>query len=187
MKTEEIKKSHWDDAAKAGGILGLAYLIVVIIGWLTRLDLSSNAWIMAGLTYLTIAVCEFYFARKRAGLFGGRGFTYGQSMGFIMSMMLFAGFLTGVITLLMHKVVAPEYYREILDVAIDKQLGTLQDSDPENFEHAVSIMEKMYHNPIMITVSSIFSMLLAGGLIGLLVSIFVKREGDPFFDENSAE
>ena len=42
-------------------------------------------------------------------------------------------------------------------------------------------------NPLFAVFSGIFSMLIYGGLLGLLISIFVRRPADPFGGGTSAE
>ena len=54
-------------------------------------------------------------------------------------------------------------------------------------EMAGSLGLKLMRNPLFAVFSGIFSMLIYGGLLGLLISIFVRRPADPFGGGTSAE
>ena len=54
-------------------------------------------------------------------------------------------------------------------------------------EMAGSLGLKLMRNPLFAVFSGIFSMLIYGGLLGLLLSIFVRRPADPFGGGTSAE
>lgn len=45
----------------------------------------------------------------------------------------------------------------------------------------------MMGNPLFVVFSGVGTMIIYGGLLGLIVSLFVKRHGDPFAGANNGQ
>ena len=169
MDNAKYKKIRLREAAMGGLILGL---------WLSGVSLLSYVADFAGRNIIALpnllnivgwVTLIFIFTKRVASAYGDRGFSYGQSMGFIIIMMLFAGFIhgTGQWLLYMHD---PDYYISIIEVALGE--AGIPDSQTEEMLKVTQIM----YNPVVMIFSGIMSMLIYGGLTGLLISAFTKRQ-----------
>lgn len=108
----------WREAATGGFYMGLTYAILAIAGHLMRSH-TGVASLAGALGFFSIAGFLYFYSSRMAALRGAAGFSFGQSMAFVLRMSLFAGIL--------------------------------------------------------------------GGLLGLIVSLFVKRHGDPFAGANNGQ
>lgn len=116
---------------------------------------------------------------------GGDGFSYGRSLLFVLKMSLFAGVLAGVGQFVLVNWIDPEGFREQFDLMVANMAGG--GMGEKEAEMAGSLGLKLMRNPLFAVFSGIFSMLIYGGLLGLLISIFVRRPADPFGGGTSAE
>lgn len=101
-------------------------------------------------------------------------------------MSLFAGVLAGVGQFVLVNWIDPEGFREQFDLMVANMAGG--GMGEKEAEMAGSLGLKLMRNPLFAVFSGIFSMLIYGGLLGLLISIFVvRRPADPFGGGTSAE
>lgn len=176
---EDYKKSFWKDAAKAGGVLGLAIFGFYALSMLLKLEISA-AWTKSTFEFMAIAITIYYYGKRRAELYGNDGFTYAQSLSYILAMMLFAGVIVGFGQFILQTA-APEYYQEVMDIAMAKQGVNI---DSQALEQSMDLVMKMMKNPIVMVLSGIFGMLIYGLFIGILASIFIKRPANIFTNDN---
>ncbi len=162
----------WMSAAKDGMIYGLVLVVCLIICWTLRLDIEHPS--TTGLiNFLSIGACVYYFANRRASQFTKTGFGFAQSMGYILAMALFAGFIYGAGSFLMWNYVAVDYYQEIMNLSI-------ANIDPEQFgeqltEGAVELTRSLTKKPSIMIFAGIFNILTYSCFVGILVSVFVKK------------
>lgn len=83
-------------------------------------------------------------------------------------MMLFAGVLAGVGQFILQNYVDPGYYTSVIET-------TLKESGFKEEDISLTMETGVMRNPIVMALSGAISMLLYGGMIGLVVSAFVKR------------
>lgn len=167
-----LKKITWKEAATGGLILGLAFIVVMIIGYIGELDLTQ-AWITGALNFAALIAVIFIYAKKMSYIHGDNGFSYAQSMGFILRMMLFAGIIAGVGQFIIQNYVDPEYYRDIFEAAL------LNQGLPENLTEEVRNSMWVLKNPILMIFSGMINMIIYGGLVGVVISAFVKKLPKP--------
>lgn len=172
----DYKKTFWSDAAKAGFVLGILSALLMVAAWVFKLD-GSLSWLNNILSYVIIIGCLYVFGKKRAAVHGDAGFSYGQSLSFIIASMLFAGVIIGLATYLMQSVVAPEYYQELRDVAV---MNAGIDVDSAEYEMSMSMVDKMMNNPVTMVFAGMIGMIFSGFFIGLIISIFVKKQPNIF-------
>lgn len=177
MEETNLKKAAWREAATGGLILGAIFIVIIVAEYFIRLE-PSYAWVTGALNFFSIIAVSYIYARKVSNMYGAAGFTYPQSIGFILKMMLFAGVLAGIGQFVMQTYVDPEYYRELIERTL-----TSQGFSDELVNEAVEAMWTL-KNPLMMVFSGMLSMVVYGGLIGLFVSAFVKRPANPFFGNN---
>ena len=144
------KKLVWKEAATGGLYLGLALVAVMVISYLGRMD-ATLSWVPGLLNFAALVLFILFYARKVSHYYASTGFYYPQSLAFILKMMLFAGVLAGVIE------------------------TTLKESGFKEEDISLTMETGVMRNPIVMALSGAISMLLYGGMIGLVVSAFVKR------------
>ena len=144
------KKLVWKEAATGGLYLGLALVAVMVISYLGRMD-ATLSWVPGLLNFAALVLFILFYARKVSHYYASTGFYYPQSLAFILKMMLFAGVLAGVGQFILQNYVDPGYYTSVIETTL-KESGFKEEA-----------------------LSGAISMLLYGGMIGLVVSAFVKR------------
>lgn len=171
METE-LKKTIWKEAATGGLYLGLVLVASTVAKYLFQ---DINISTLTGLVeFMAVIGFTYAFARKISELYRPDGFTIMQSMGFIVKMMLFAGVITGLGLSIMNNVVDPQYYYDIMEEAMLN--SGLTDAQIELMSERMA----MVRNPLVMIFSGVMYMLLYGGLIGLVVSVFVKRPPEQY-------
>ncbi len=161
-------RSKQREAATGGFILGV---------WLAGISLLSYEADLAGRQLGMIAnilnlagwvVITYIFSKRMASSYGDAGFSFNQCMGFILLMMLFAGFLHGGAqwALYIHD---PEYFKTLINTALSE--AGISEIKGDEMVRATEMMA----NPFVMIVSGIMTTLIYGGLTGLLISAFVKR------------
>ena len=106
-------------------------------------------------------------------------------MAFVLRMSLFAGILGGLGMFVLYKWIDPEFFRQQMDLAIATYVEN--GWDEKAVESAGTIAARMMGNPLFVVFSGVGTMIIYGGLLGLIVSLFVKRHGDPFAGANNGQ
>ena len=168
---ENYTKTHWKDAAQGGTSLGVAIALFSIVAG--ALGLYERApWVISMFNFAAIAVTVYVFGQRRAACYGERGFSYGQSLAFIASMMLFAGFLAGIGNFITYRWVITDYYANYIEEYLDVFSATMKTNLPAGWR---AMMRAMMSNPVMIIFSTLFNIVIYGVFIGLVASVFIKR------------
>lgn len=128
----------------------------------------------------------WYYSRKYANSCGSKGCSYGQVLGYIAVMMIFAGILYGAVKAVAVNTFAEDQYRALLGQSMDmiKEMGVYSKSQIKQMN---GMMDAVQFNPIFVLISSIFSMLFGGVFYGLIIAAINRREADPFAEEISNE
>ncbi|RHO71220.1 DUF4199 domain-containing protein [Alistipes sp. AF48-12] len=105
--------------------------------------------------------------------------------GLVLRMSLFAGILGGLGMFVLYKWIDPEFFRQQMDLAIATYVEN--GWDEKAVESAGTIAARMMGNPLFVVFSGVGTMIIYGGLLGLIVSLFVKRHGDPFAGANNGQ
>lgn len=165
-----LNKTAWREAATGGLWLGVVFCGLLGLGYLWR-ENAGLALLASMLQFAVLFVLPFLYTRKLAGFYGTAGFTYTQGLSFIIRLMLFAGVITGLGQFILQNYVDPEYYREVTEKS-----AVIWKFSSEQLEAMLVAMR----NPLLMILGGIFSMVLYGGLMGLFVAVFTKRQPDPF-------
>lgn len=162
----EVGKSFWKDAAVGGGIIGL---VVVLCNCLPAFEGVPVLRGLLSIVEIALFVYVMYkMLRKRSNKYGDAGFSFGQAFTYVLAMMLFTGFILGVVMFLIVRN-SPEMF----DVAFQSALEGAGDSaEVEGFE---TMLVNMLNMPLVWIFVCIFIMGCYGGFVGLFVSPFVKR------------
>lgn len=160
---ENIRKSFWIDAATGGSVIGLTVVAIFYIWTLAGLGQGIIADL---LIFVVMGFFIYRFGHKRAFKYGKEGFSFSQSMSFILTMMIFTGVIYGLAYFLMANYFSPESFEKALEV-----VAPSRDDERE--------IVSMMHRPLMVIFVGILTMELYGGLIGLFASSFIKRKPRP--------
>lgn len=177
---KSVKQTVWKEAATGGLFLGVILAFVQFLSYWMR-SAQGMTWLPGLLNFIAIVALIYLYGKKVSALYGAEGFSYGQSMGFVIRMMLFAGVLSGVAQYVLQNFVAPEYYAEQVELAL------LNAGFSETMTDEMMNNMGMLKNPFLMIFSGMLSMLIYGGLVGLIVSVFIKRPADPFGGDPAGE
>ena len=170
------KKQFWRSASNWGLIGGAALFVVSIISWLLKFEQNQTGWPIELMHFAVICSLILYTGYRNARLCGPSGYPYGRAVGYIFALLMFVGIVYGVGRFLMMNFIARDYYDAIMETArgvLDQFRGTPQ------YDVAV----KMAHwgtNPIVLIISGILEMVAKGGVLGLVLAAFFKKNPDPF-------
>lgn len=172
-----MNNSYLVRASIAGAVIGAVSVV---------LDIMQICCLFAGLGligFLTPIVLIWYYSRQYSLSCGSAGCSYGQVLGYIAMMMIFAGILYGALKAVAVNTFAEDQYKALLGQSMDmiKQMGVYSKAQIKQMN---GMMNALQFNPIFIVISSIFSMVFSGMLYGLVIAAFTRREADPFADNN---
>ena len=167
--------SFWSDASRGGAIVGLANMVASLLAML----LPSMSCVFNLAIFVVTIYLLFYFTRKRAAQFEDEGFTFSQSLGFIVAMALFAGIISGAYQIVASNFLFTEKFEEVLttSMATLKQTGVY---NADMMESMSGLMRSYIFSPIPVLMSNILSNVLYYGFLGLFISIGTKREPNIF-------
>ena len=148
--------------------------------------LPSIAFVSGLVNFVATVYLLFYFTRKRANLFIEEGFTYSQSLGFIVASGLFVGVVCAVYQILASNFLFTEKFEETLNQVVStySQMGVL---DNATMDKMSSMMRNYMFSPIYVLLSNVISYLFYFAFMGLFVSLGTKREPDMFEQEDSSD
>jgi hypothetical protein len=173
------KKDFWRSASRWGLILGLALFVMGLLSWLLKLEENKTGWAVELLKFVVICPAILYTGFRNARLAGPKGYPYNRAVGYIFAMMMFAGIVYGIGRFLMMNFIARDYYDAIMETgraALDAYRNSPQ------YDMMVS-MTRWGTNPIVLIVSGVLEMVVKGGLLGLILAAFFKKNPDMFANE----
>jgi hypothetical protein len=173
------KVNVWNANLTNGLILGLTGVVYSLIIYF--LDLSFNK--VQGYVFILIQIILLYFLLKsyRDNFLHGQ-ITYGQSFGAGVIICLYYSIIMAVFTYILYTVIDTGLVTKQLAFAEEALLkrGLPQAS----IDTAMSIQTKIMKPAIMAPLS-IITNLVWGVIISLIISIFIKNEGNPLIDSTS--
>lgn len=171
-----LNKTEWREAATGGLYLGVVYAALSIA---TRY-LQANQQlvsVISAVSFFSVAGFLFAYASKMSRRYGFQGYTFLQSMRFILKMSMFAGVIAGIGMFIQNKI-APETIRQQLEVMRELYIG--KGWDAQLIDQSISMTEQLMLNPLFVVIGGIGSMIIYGGLLGIIVSLFVRRKNTNF-------
>ena len=166
-----LNKIEWREAATGGLYMGVIYAALSIA---TRY-LQANQQIVSvisAISFFSVAGFLFAYASRMSRQYGVQGYTFFQSMRFILKMSMFAGVIAGIGMFIQNRI-APEIIQQQLEVMRDFYID--KGWDAQLIDQSVSMTERLMLNPLFVVFGGIGSMILYGGLMGIIVSLFVRR------------
>lgn len=173
-----LKKIVWREAATGGLYLGLAWVAAIAVEYIAESG-TGTGWIK----FIALVALVYLFTRRVSARYTN-GFSYGQSMGFIIKMMLFSGVIAGLGQYIFQNFVNPEYFQSILDT-MEATMASMNIYTDDQLEMMIGSLASAYRNPLLMVLSGIFNMVVGGGIVGLVLSAFLKKPADPFASEET--
>lgn len=169
------KKSFWSEASRGGAIVGVATVVISMIG----MAIPSISFLTSLATFVLTIYLLFYFTRRRSMLFLKEGYTYSESLGFIVAMGIFAGIISGA-----YQIVASNFlFKETFEQTFNTTIATLEQTGiytSDMIDQMSSMMRSYTFSPIPSLLANIFANVLYFGFCGLFISIGTKREHEIF-------
>lgn len=168
--------TFWRDAARSGIIIGVIVIAVLFLkGWFSPAG-SVGVMILSIIELVAIIYCLYKFGRQRAALYDpAQGYSYGQNMGFVMALMLLAGFIYGLGYYFIVNFIAPG----MADMMAEASVATAYKMYGNMADQMVGMIGKMLRNPFFWAFYGMLAMTVYGGIVGLFVSPFVTRKPEP--------
>lgn len=177
----EKKSTFWKSAMIYGLYIGIVLTLFSVILYVTgQMQNKTLGYISIPIYIVCIIIAQIHYRNSEMN----GEITYGQAVGIGAAIMLFAGIITALYTLIIYKIDPGliEQVKNIQEEAL-RQRGMSDDQ----IDAALSISAKMM-TPGIMAITGLFGSVIIGTIISLITSIFVKKEGNPdAFDEAMEE
>ncbi len=180
---ENFKSTFGKDACLAGVVMGLAVFVIYLLSCFFKWELNDHGFYEGILVLVVLIAGAFLFGSRRAAKAGALGMSYGQSLGFLCVAMVIAGAVAAVGALLLQKVIAPDYYAQVVEHALTQAeeimaINPMLAGNSDQMEAGMELGRKMASSAFAIFFGALFNVAFIGILVSLFVSIFVKRPAE---------
>lgn len=158
-----------------GAYFGLSASIIYLIFYFTGAEPDSKMPQYLGYLLQIIFIAMGIVSYRDNELQGS--ITYGNSLKTGVLISLFGGIITGAFTVLFFTVIAPDMAQKIMDMTQEKMLE--EGMSEEIVSSSLSYMQK-FMSPIWLFIFSLISAIFMGFLFSLLISVFTKKDKNPF-------
>ena len=167
--------NFWNDAAWYGVYMALLAIVFDIAGFYTQHALLSLLSLLLFVGLLT------WFTKCRVARYATdeEGYGYGRCLGFIVAVMLCAGFIEGAFV----SVAANWLFAAKYDASIAQSISLLE----ETGFYTADMLEQMtrwLHSPLWLILGTMFGSAVKGAFFGLFIAAFARREARPFANNN---
>ncbi len=168
---EEKEKTSFAGSSLTHGLLtGVGLILLTLLIYL--LDLMAIQWLsylsyailIAGIIYGTIQ-----FRNEQSGGY----ISYGRALGYGTLVSVFAACISGLFVYLFYAVIAPDAMEQLKTLAAEKIIET----NPEITDEQLDMVLR-FTNPVLMFISTIFSLSFIGFVFSLVTAAFLKRK-DP--------
>ena len=177
----EENRSIWKETLKYGIILGLISIVFSVLTYM--FDLTGKTWVIWPSLIITIVVLYLLLRSYRDTINNGY-ITYGKSVGAGVIMNLYSAILSAIYIYILFRFLDPGLVDKQLALAEDKLIAR---GVPEgSIDSALQIQAK-FMKPWFASFMSIITSVFYGLILSLIVSIFVKKEGNPLLEEEEVK
>jgi hypothetical protein len=172
----EEKVNPWKANLTNGLILGLVGIVFSLLMYFLNLSLNKSQ----SYVFMIIQIAVLYFLLKsyRDNFMHGQ-ITFGQSVGAGVIINIYYAVIMAIFTYILYTVIDPSLIAKQLAMAED---GMVKKGLPQATIDAGMAFTKKLMKPGILAFSSTIFLVIWGVVISLLVSIFVKKEGNPLID-----
>jgi len=171
----ENKRSQVKVAMNYGTLYGLAGIAVTLLFYFLGIDIQSK---IPRLINVAVLVVFIYMGIKSYRDEDLSGFiSYGKSLGTGTLISLFGGIISAIFTVIFFTYIAPEVAEQIINSSQEElaEKGMSEDQ----IEQAIN-MTRMFMSPVWLFLFSILGATFMGFVLSLIISIFTKKESNPF-------
>lgn len=172
----EEKVNPWKSNLTNGLILGLVGVVYSLVMYFLDLFLNKTQ----GYVFLLVMIFLLFYLLKsyRDNYLHGQ-ITYGQSVGAGVIIILYYAIIIAIFSYILYAIIDPGLVAKQLAAAEEQMVkrGTPQEAIDAGMAFTAKIMK-----PGIMAITSIFTTMIFGTIISLIVSIFVKKEGNPLLD-----
>ena len=170
------KTNFWNDAARYGVIMALVAIVFDTVNLYTQHALLSLLSLVVFVFLLT------WFMKLRVMRYGANGYSYGRCLGFMVCVMLCAGFIEGAyMSAAANWLFAAKY-----EAQMSQQIALLENTGFYTADQ-LSLMVRMLRSPLMLIFSSMLGSAIKGGFFGLFIAAYTRREAHPFGQDEPRE
>jgi hypothetical protein len=172
----EEKVNVWKANLTNGLILALVGIAWTLIMYFTNMTFNE---VQKYLLFLILGGLLYFLLKSYRDNFMHGQITYGESVGAGVVIFLYYSFCIAIFTYILYAVIDPGL--------VDKQLAFAQetmekkDAPKEAIEQGMKITKKIMQPGFMATISILGNMF-KGTILSLVISIFIKKEGNPLID-----
>ena len=169
--TEQTKKSSMAVTSFTYGLLtGIGLILITLLTYM--FNLTEIRW-LSYLTYLVLLAGIILGTIKFRDDDSGGFITYGRALGFGTMVSLFAALISGIFLFVFYKFIAPDAFEQLRILAEQNIIAANPDITDQQLDMAMRMT-----TPLMILISSLFSITFIGFVFSLATSAFLKKK-DP--------
>jgi hypothetical protein len=170
--------SPWKANLNSGVIMGAIGIVYTLLMYFLDLTFNKNM----GYIFIVLSIVLLYFFIKsyRDSYMHGN-ITYGQAVGAGVIIYLYYAVVSAIFMYILYTVIDPGLIKKM--IAMAEEQVTKSGRVPAEQLDTVMAFQKKFLIPAVQAPLSIFFNMLFGTIISLIVSIFIKREGNPLLDE----
>ena len=172
----EQKISVWKANLTNGIILGLIGVVFTLI--LYFMDQLQNKSLSYSLLPINIIILYFMIKSYRDNYLQGY-ITYGQSVGAGVIIFLYSSIISVIFTYILYKYIDPGLINKL--IALSEESLVKKGLPQESIDAGMAFSRKLLTPGFMLITGLLVGMFF-GTIISLLISIFVRKEGNPLID-----
>ncbi|MBT3207654.1 MAG: DUF4199 domain-containing protein [Bacteroidetes bacterium] len=174
---ENQKVSNIKPSMNLGAILGLVLICYSIVLYMLDMNLNPK---MQYLSYAVIAATLYLTMKSYRDNYQKGFITYSKALGTGTLISFFASILNAFYVYIFHTVIDTEAIQKMKDMQIEELLNNGMSED--DVEMIISTSQ-VWMTPLVFTITTIIGVTFIGFILSLLISIFIKKEGDPFIED----
>jgi FtsH-binding integral membrane protein len=172
----EEKVNPWKSNLTNGLILGLVGIVYSLLMYFLNLSLNkSQSYIFM---IIQIAVLYFLLKSYRDNFKHGQ-ITFGQSVGAGVIINVYYAVIMAIFTYILYTMIDPGLIAKQLAMAEE---GMVKKGLPQATIDAGMAFTAKIMKPVILAITSTIFIVIWGVIISMLVSIFIKKEGNPLID-----
>ncbi|HUW92422.1 MAG TPA: DUF4199 domain-containing protein [Bacteroidales bacterium] len=177
----EEKKSVWKETLQYGIILGLVSIVFSVLTYM--LDVTGKPWVIVPSLIISIVVL-YLLLRSYRDTYNHGFISYGKAVGAGVVMNIYAALLTAIYIYILFGFIDPGLVDKQMLEAEEKLIAK---GIPEGSIDTALQMQAKFMKPWFMALSSVFSAAFFGLILSLIVSLFIKNEGNPLLDDEGKE